>query len=187
VEDQCDRFGWTEGPYCQDLSSLDFRDAFQHILILAKNRNPPKFAELACTVFGVGSRRRNNYFVEGALCHILPWHPKPWSLPSDDELARLEAFICTPGDTDTRLFITDDGVFYFEDVADHVEASKERWYFLAASVAIDFCEYSLTPEALVISTLVSPFVILIRLFTNKLSAKATTKANAQFAYAHTQR
>jgi hypothetical protein len=152
VEAQRDQFFETDRADGPHLPSLEFSDALQHILILAKNRNPPKFAELACTVFGLGrcsldggiaTSYRNNYFVEGALCHIFPWHPKPWSLPSDDELARLEAFICTPGDTDTRLFITDDGVFYFTDVSEHVKASRERWYFSAASIAIDFCEHSL--------------------------------------------
>ena len=101
VAAQEDDLAWTaDNREC--LASLSFSDALQHVLILAKNRNPPRFARLACTVFGTGrcpldggiaSYHSNNLFVEGALYDIFSWHPDSWSLPSDDELSKLETLI----------------------------------------------------------------------------------------------
>ena len=150
VATQEDRFDDTE-EYRERLASISFSDALQHVLILAKSRNPPRFARLACTVFGTGrcpldggiaSFYRNNLFVEGALYDIFSWHPNSWSLPSDDELSRLEALICMPGDTDHQLAMTEDGTYYFSDVADHLQASNlcRSLCFSAASIAIDFCK-----------------------------------------------
>ena len=147
---RADQFNRTEDSR-ERLASLSFSDALQHILILAKNRNPPRFAKLACTVFGIGRcpllielimSCNNNLFIEGALYDIFSWHPNSWSLPNDDELSKLEALICMPGNTDTRLPITDDGTFYFSDVADHLKRSNlyRLWCFSAASIAIDFCK-----------------------------------------------
>ncbi|KAI4638003.1 hypothetical protein J4E93_010471 [Alternaria ventricosa] len=130
--------------------AFHFSDALQHILILAKTRDPPKFAELACSVFGLGrcplapwniSDPHNNYFDEGALYSVFSWHPNSWMLPSNEDLAKLEALICLPVDSDFRHPMAEDGTFYFEDISDHVRASGcTLWYFSAASIAIDFCE-----------------------------------------------
>ena len=148
VATRYDQFGGT-AENRERLASISFSDALQHVLVLAKNRNPPMFARLACTMFGMGRCPldggffyENNYFIEGALYDIFSWHPNSWSLPNDDELSRLEALICMPGDTDTRLSVTDDGTFYFSDVADHLEYWNlyRLWCFSAASTAIDFCK-----------------------------------------------
>jgi len=132
VATQEDQFDDTE-EYRERLASISFSDALQHVPILAKSRNPPRFARLACTVFGTGrcpldggiaSFYRNNLFVEGALYDIFSWHSDSWSLPSDDELSKLEALLCMSGDTDHQLVMTEDGTYYFSDVADHLQASN---------------------------------------------------------------
>ncbi|KAI4665863.1 uncharacterized protein J4E78_003328 [Alternaria triticimaculans] len=131
----------------EDVRSQAFSDALQHALVLAKNRHPSKFAKLVSPTFGLGDcpigsvglgMVQNNLFVEGALSDIYHWHPAPWCMPSEQELSRLEALICQPGNSDTCLPITKDGIFYYEDIRDHFDAAKSRWYFSAAAVAIDF-------------------------------------------------
>ncbi|KAI4616396.1 uncharacterized protein J4E87_008662 [Alternaria ethzedia] len=60
---------------------------------------------------------------------------------ANEDLAKLEALICLPVDSDFRHPMAEDGTFYFEDISDHVRASgSSLWYFSAASIAIDFCE-----------------------------------------------
>ena len=133
----------------QDILGQTFSDALQHALVLAKTRNPVEFAKLACTTFGIGDcpiRRvalritQVNIFAEGALSEIFHWMPAPWSLPEDSELSKIEALICQPGDSDTQLPTTDEGVLYFPDTADHLAAAHTRWFFSAAAIAIDFCK-----------------------------------------------
>jgi len=133
----------------EEVLSQAFSDALQHALVLAKTRHPSKFADLVRGTFGLGDCPirgvalgivQNNLFVEGALSDIYHWHPSPWQIPSDQELSRYEALICQPGQSDTLLPITDDGVFYFPDITEHFDAERLRWYFSAAAVAIEFCK-----------------------------------------------
>ncbi|KAG9186725.1 hypothetical protein G6011_09833 [Alternaria panax] len=132
VARQLDEFGWSEGMGA-DLASKAFSDALQHALNLAKKRRCPLLVDL------VGSYS-NDYFVEGALYDIFSWHPKSWKLPSDDELAKLEVLICIPAPTDEDQPTTNDGIPYFSDVAEHLGVANMRWYFSAASIAIDFLQ-----------------------------------------------
>lgn len=57
-------------------------------------------------------------------------------------MSKLERLICEPGDSDTLLPTTEEGVFYFPDIAEHFHAARYRWYFSAAAVAIEFCEFN---------------------------------------------
>jgi hypothetical protein len=119
VARRSDELDSSEG-FSKDIANQAFGDALQYALLLAKNRNPTKFARLACETFGLGDcpikdaawLEQSNLFVEGALYEIFTWDPKPWIVPTDHELTKLEALICQPGDTDDRLPATDDGVFY---------------------------------------------------------------------------
>ena len=139
----------------EDVRSQAFSDAHQHALVLAKNRHPSKFAKLVSPTFALGDcpignlglgMVQNNLFVEGALSDIYHWHPAPWCIPNEKELSRLEALICQPGNSDTCLPITEDGIFYYKDITDHFYAAGSRWYFSAAAVAIEFCKLSSTFE-----------------------------------------
>jgi len=76
----------TSDDSCKEFLSQSFSDALQHALVLAKNRHPSRFAELACETFGLGDCPirsttlgflQNNLFVQGALSDIYHWHPTP--------------------------------------------------------------------------------------------------------------
>ncbi|KAH6860691.1 hypothetical protein BKA58DRAFT_431829 [Alternaria rosae] len=86
--------------------------ALQYALLRARKRNGPEFARLAGETSG---ESQINNFVEGALHDVYSWEPEPWAMPDDDELAKLEALICLPGETDTQLPMTDEGILYFPD------------------------------------------------------------------------
>lgn len=72
-----------------DIAIQAFSEALQYALVLAKNRNGPRLAQLACTTFGMGLCpinaatvfRQENYFDLQALYEIFSWNPQPWSLP----------------------------------------------------------------------------------------------------------
>jgi len=51
--------------------------------------------------------------------------PTIWGPADDDELAKLESLICLPGDTDTQLPMTNEGVFYFPGMDTHMIAAAE--------------------------------------------------------------
>jgi hypothetical protein len=68
----------------EDILSQAFSDALKHALVLAKNRNPTRFAELACMTFGKSicpityasyGIHRSNLFREGAISAIYHWQP----------------------------------------------------------------------------------------------------------------
>lgn len=90
----------------------------------------------------MGSVVENNFFVEGAVSDVYSWRPKPWWIPNDCEISKLESLLCQPGQADDGGRITDDGIRYFHDMTAHLRARNTRWHFSAAAVAIDFCKYS---------------------------------------------
>jgi hypothetical protein len=146
--------GWGDHP---ELSNGAFNEALQYALICARKRNGPEFARLAGETFGpqlcpidrFPGWSQMNIFTTGALHDVYSWYPEPWKIPDDDDLAKLEALLCLPGDTDTQLPVTDEGVFYFPGLDTHLWAAKERWFFSAASIAIDYCKlYSSPPHCL---------------------------------------
>jgi hypothetical protein len=103
----------------EDILSQTFGDALQHALVLVKNRNPAKFAELACRTFGTdicpmkyvaNGIRQSNPFREGALSTVYHWQYAPWCMPNDAELSKLEALLCQPGDFNHQLPMTNQGV-----------------------------------------------------------------------------
>jgi hypothetical protein len=124
-------------------------DAVIFALDLAKSRDPPRFANLACKVFGVGTcplrdvswDPRNNFFIEGSLHALYQWRPSPWLLPTEDELASMEALLCQPGDSNTLLPTTDEGIHYFGDMGAQHHARHRRWFFSAVAVAIEYCKF----------------------------------------------
>ncbi|KAI4917485.1 hypothetical protein J4E85_010004 [Alternaria conjuncta] len=165
VVEQVDKLEATEGfsgdEEDHELSESAFAHALQYALVCAKDRNRADFVRLTRGLFGVGqcpidwaaNYTQSNIFVEGALYDVYSWNPEPWSLPDDAELAKLEALLCVPGDTDTQLPINDEGTFYFPDLNTHIKAAKERWFFSAASIAIDFCESQMTRLERILRTL----------------------------------
>jgi len=133
----------------QDILDQNFSDALHRALILAKTQSASEFVDLARITFGAGAcpvpytalgLERHNLFVESALPEILRWQPEPWCIPGDHELSRIEALICQPRDSDVELHITKDGARYFQDITAHLSARRQRWYFSAAAVAVDFCK-----------------------------------------------
>ena len=147
VWEQCDTLEASEGPgQSKDLSTGLFSDALHYAIACARRRNGPEFARLARDTFGMGwcpiefapGLSQMNMFVTGALSDVYAWHPKPWSSPDDKELSKLEALLCIPDDTDTELPATEEGVIYYPEMTSHIQATSERWFFSAASVAIGF-------------------------------------------------
>ena len=167
-----------------ELSESAFAHALQYALVCAKDRNRADFVRLTRGLFGVGqcpidwaaNYTQSNIFVEGALYDVYSWNPEPWSLPDDAELAKLEALLCVPGDTDTQLPTNDEGTFYFPDLNTHIKAAKERWFFSAASIAIDFCESQMTRLERILRTLA-----------NFYSETNVTREKAQHAHDSAQR
>ncbi|KAI0585025.1 hypothetical protein Alg215_02721 [Pyrenophora tritici-repentis] len=148
VVERVDKLANSES-WVDDIARQAFSNALQHALLLAKSQNPTEFAKLACEVFGtrqcpipvydnLGSEI--NFFIEEALYGIFSWHPAPWSMPKDDEVKNLEALICRPEHTDDGLPIKDESDRCFRNIALHIKAAKERWFFSAASIAIDFLQ-----------------------------------------------
>lgn len=149
VAEQADLLLASEGPGDEgELAAGAFDKALQYALLCARKRNGPEFARLAGETFGVRlcpidrlpGKSQMNKFVEGALHDVYSWEPDPWAMPDDDELAKLENLVCLPSDTDTDLPMTDEGIFYFPGMDSHMIAAAERWFFSAASIAIDFCK-----------------------------------------------
>jgi hypothetical protein len=97
---------------------------------------------------------QTNLFVEGALLQIYDWHPMSWCIPEDNELSKLEALICQPGNSDQQLPVTEDGVFFFPDITAHFDVAHRRYFFFAAAVAIEFCKYILSFSKISLTTTV---------------------------------
>jgi hypothetical protein len=188
VEQQADFLGGSEGPGDEgELSVGAFDKALRHALVSARKRNGPEFARLAGETFGprlcpidqFPGQSQMNIFVQGALYDVYSWNPEPWKIPDYDELAKLEALICLPGDTDTELPITDKGIFYFPGMDTHMIAANERWFFSAASIAIDCCKSN--------SSRFHHLNAFRRIFTNVCSTADVTRAKVQLAQPRTAR
>jgi hypothetical protein len=130
----------------EKLASQAFSDALQYALVFAKDRNPSGVARLACETFGLGlcpirvhgHNVQSNIFVESALHEVFTWNPTLWSLPNNNELAKLESLICLPGHAGQQLPVAYAGSFWYAEMTTHSDAANTRWYFSAVFVAIDF-------------------------------------------------
>jgi hypothetical protein len=79
-------------------------------------------------------------FVEESLHAVYSWGLPSWHIPTENELSLLEALICQPGQSDTKLSATVDGVFYYPEANIHHVPLSKRLFFSATAFAIDFSE-----------------------------------------------
>ena len=113
-------------------------DALLFALNCANTRNPEQFKQLTSGVFGHGtcpvgfSRDDNNLFKKGSLDELLLWRPDPWWIPEDEDLSRIETFLCKQ--TNPGPVRGSDGEM------NHFSLNKFRCYFSATAVAIDYCK-----------------------------------------------
>ncbi|KAF2824896.1 hypothetical protein CC86DRAFT_48363 [Ophiobolus disseminans] len=129
--------------------SQSFVEAVHDALDRAKTRHPSQLARLSRKLFGPTTCRlrtpvlrepQMKLFVEGALHAVFTWRPPSWAVPQEEEIAALEALLCQPGESDTQLPATDDGVYFYPEIDSQISALGYRWYFSATAIAIHFLQ-----------------------------------------------
>jgi hypothetical protein len=123
-------------------AALDFIDALQYTLELASTH--PEFHDLASRTFDpeadtsmhAGDTARHFFMRVGALDAVLAWNPVPWTVPTENELLRMEAYLEDP---EPQCIAEPET---FGDI--YAKCKEFNWYFSATALAINFLETRLS-------------------------------------------